>query len=210
LASGACNLNIPTLDSTLRYYNEHAEEFCANTFSLDMSELYRPFLERVPEGGRILDAGCGSGRDALAFSQLGYEVEAFDASAEIVQIAREQTGLDIKVDTFESFRFDEPFDGIWACASLLHLSETELVPCLIRMRDALAPGGVMYASFKLGDGMKNRGDRAFLDLTRDGIIDMVAQVSDLEVAQLWVTDDLRPGRVFQKWANALVCKPLIE
>ena len=52
---------------TIDYYNNHAEEFTASTFEVDMESLYQPFLAEFPEGTRIFDVGCGSGRDTLAF-----------------------------------------------------------------------------------------------------------------------------------------------
>jgi 2-polyprenyl-3-methyl-5-hydroxy-6-metoxy-1,4-benzoquinol methylase len=61
------------------YYDDHADQFVRGTLAVDMAELYKPFLEHVPAGGRILDAGCGSGRDTRAFLAQGYEVVAMDA-----------------------------------------------------------------------------------------------------------------------------------
>ena len=197
---------IPTLDSTRRYYAEHAEEFCESTFSIDMSELYRPFVARLPEGGRVLDAGCGSGRDALAFSQMGFEVVAFDASAEIVRIARLRTKLDIRVDTFDSFHDDQGFDGIWACASLLHHSRTDLGHSLLRLFDILVPGGVLYASFKNGEQEEQRGMRLFLDLTEKGVLEILDGIPSIDVLQIWTTPDLRGGRELEGWTNALLTR----
>ena len=70
------------------YYDDHASEFIADTLSVDMEEVYKPFLSRVPPGGRILDAGCGSGRDMLAFHNKGYDVVSTDASAKMVEMAK--------------------------------------------------------------------------------------------------------------------------
>ena len=78
------------------YYDEHAAELCANTVTLDMNDLYAPFLRTVPPGGRILDAGCGSGRDSLAFLKRGFDVVPIDASTEMVRTAKELTGLDVQ------------------------------------------------------------------------------------------------------------------
>src|SRR5689334_13773163 len=65
-------------DLTLRYYDQHAAEFCARTVDVDMSALHAGFLAHIRPGGRILDAGCGSGRDSLAFIQQGYDVVSMD------------------------------------------------------------------------------------------------------------------------------------
>ncbi|WP_338040958.1 hypothetical protein [Marinomonas algicola] len=69
--------------NTTLYYNMYAEDFAENTLSVDMSALYQCFLPLIPLQGHILDAGCGSGRDAKYFQSLGYEVSAFDASSEL-------------------------------------------------------------------------------------------------------------------------------
>ena len=73
---------------TIDYYNKYAEEFTASTFEVDMESLYQPFLAELSEGARILDVGCGSGRDTLAFKNKGYQVEAIDYSAELVKRPR--------------------------------------------------------------------------------------------------------------------------
>lgn len=69
---------------TIDYYNNHADNFTASTFNVDMESLYRLFLAELPEGTRILDVGCGSGRDTLAFKNKGYQVHAIDYSEELV------------------------------------------------------------------------------------------------------------------------------
>ena len=78
--------------NTIGYYDRHAAEFAGQTANLDLEPLYQRFLRRVRPGGRILDAGCGVGRDALAFAKRGYEMIACDASEAMVQLARERVG----------------------------------------------------------------------------------------------------------------------
>jgi|SRR5690606_29729884 len=90
---------------TIDYYNKHAEEFTASTFEVDMESLYQPFLAEFPEGARILDVGCGSGRDTLAFKKKGYQVDAMDYSEELVKKASRLTGIPIKLKSF--YEIDE-------------------------------------------------------------------------------------------------------
>src|SRR4051812_14829042 len=87
------------------YYDVHADEFVRDTLTVDMGELYRPFLQQVPVGGRILDAGCGSGRDTRAFSVLGYSVVAADASPKMVEAARALTGLPVLHRRFQEIEW---------------------------------------------------------------------------------------------------------
>lgn len=72
---------------TIHYYNENAEIFFQDTARADMRHLYRRFLPLIPEGGRILDLGCGSGRDSRYFLEQGYQVTAIDGSAELCRLA---------------------------------------------------------------------------------------------------------------------------
>jgi 2-polyprenyl-3-methyl-5-hydroxy-6-metoxy-1,4-benzoquinol methylase len=108
---------------TIGYYNRHAAEFAAQTANVDMEPIYRRFLPHVRTGGRILDAGCGVGRDTSAFADRGYDVVAIDASEEMVRLTREQVGgrAAVHLMSFEDVEWHNEFDGIWTCASLLHV-----------------------------------------------------------------------------------------
>lgn len=109
---------------TIEFYNKYAEEFYNATVSANMSETCNKFLKHVAPGGKILDAGCGSGRDSLYFIKRGYEVVSFDASEEMVRLSGELTGQQTLLMKFEDIDFKDEFDGIWACASLLHVPKT--------------------------------------------------------------------------------------
>lgn len=92
------------MTSTINYYNQNAEIFFGSTVSVDMSSLHDKFLAQIALGGNLLDAGCGSGRDAKAFLQRGYSVIAFDGSAEMVRLASEHTGLPVQLCDSQKFR----------------------------------------------------------------------------------------------------------
>ena len=79
-------------DATVRFYDERAEEFRDQTVNVPMDHLYEPFLAHIPAGGRILDAGCGVGRDSKAFLARGYRVVSFDASEKMVAMTTQLTG----------------------------------------------------------------------------------------------------------------------
>ena len=85
-----------------------------------MESIYAPFLRYLPEHGSILDLGCGSGRDTLAFLQKAYQVEAIDYSESLVKKAQELTGLPVRHQSFYELDEENKYDGVWACASLLH------------------------------------------------------------------------------------------
>jgi len=149
-------MNPPSSRVNPGYYTQHAEAYAHTTRTVDMAPLYARFLPHVPAGGLILDAGCGSGRDALAFLQQGYAVEAFDASPELAQLASQHAGIPVKVMRFQDVDDTARFDAIWACASLLHVPQAELPQVLGQLWHSLKPGGVFYLSFKLGEGERSQ------------------------------------------------------
>jgi SAM-dependent methyltransferase len=69
------------------YYNQFADEFALATLYVDMESIYQPFLAELPNSAWILDLGCGSGRDTLAFKNKGYQVGAIDYSEVLVERA---------------------------------------------------------------------------------------------------------------------------
>jgi SAM-dependent methyltransferase len=200
-------MNLPSNDtsSTVAYYDAHATEFCQRTISLDMSELYAPFLREIPAGGRILDAGCGSGRDSLAFLKAGYDVVSIDASLEMVKATSKLTRGDALLLAFDGIEFINEFDGIWACASLLHVARRKLNSVLVRLIKALKPNGVLYVSFKYGDSERMEGGRFFDDLNETLLAAALSDHPQLELLGMWVTNDVRnERRGGQQWLNAIV------
>ncbi|MBV5273652.1 MAG: class I SAM-dependent methyltransferase [Lamprocystis purpurea] len=191
-------------DDTTAYYRANADTFFADTLAVDMAPLYARFLPHLPVGGRILDAGCGSGRDALAFRERGYAVTAFDASAELAALAAAHLGQPVQVLRFQDLERTQAFDGIWACASLLHVPGAELPEVLRRLAMALRPGGVLYASFKYGSGEREHHGRRFTDLDEAGLATLLTQVQGLTELETWTTGDRRPGRESERWLNALL------
>lgn len=187
---------------TLKYYQDNAQTFFDGTVNVDMSSLYETFIRHLAPGARVLDAGCGSGRDAKAFQEKGYQVEAFDASSAMVELAREYTGLPVQLMTFADVDWKEEFDGIWCCASLLHVPAAELPGVMQRLADALKPGGVWYVSFKYGDGEREVDGRRFTDMDE---VELRALVGVVEVVDIWVTRDKRPGRD-ESWVNGVLRK----
>lgn len=190
---------------TIDYYNKHAEEFTASTFEVDMESLYRPFLAELPGGTRIFDVGCGSGRDTLVFKNKGYHVDAIDYSEELVKKATRLTDIPIKLQSFYEIDADEAYDGIWACASLLHCERSRLAEVLEKMVQALKPNGVIYMSFKYGDSDREKDGREFTDLNEQQAQELLAQFDQVSLVQQWITVDKRPERE-EQWLNLLLKK----
>ena len=188
---------------TRRYYEDKAEEYLTRTCHLDMESLYKPFLALIPSGGTILDAGCGPGRDVLAFLKQGFRVTAFDASAKMVELASKQTGVAAFQMRFQELNYEQEFDGIWACASLLHVPFCELEDVLTRFRRALKTGGICFMSFKQGNGERFEDGRRFIDFTEATLQQKLADISGLSILRTWGTED-QAGRSGVQWVNALI------
>jgi superfamily II DNA or RNA helicase/HKD family nuclease/SOS-response transcriptional repressor LexA len=193
------------MDETSRYYRQFAAQFFDSTVAVDMSPIHDRFAAMLGAGGRVLDAGCGSGRDAKVFAQQGFRVSAFDASPELAERASSHCGFPVDVRTFQDVDEVHAYDGIWCCASLLHVEPSEMPEVLARLWTALAPGGVLYASFKTGTGTRLHGGRRFTDADEHQVVKWLAALPVVERSEIWSTDDQRPNRS-ESWTNVLVKK----
>jgi SAM-dependent methyltransferase len=189
----------------IEFYNKYAEEFYNATVSADMSETCNKFLKYVAPGGKILDAGCGSGRDSLYFIKHGYKVVSIDASEEMVRLSSKLTGQQTLLMKFEDIDFKDEFDGIWACASLLHVPKMEIKGVMTRLAQALKENGIFYGSFKYGEGEEFRGERLFNFYDENSLRALISEIKQLEVLEILVTEDVRPGKEGEMWVNCL-CK----
>ena len=187
---------------TKDYYDNNAQEFVNSTFMVDMQNLYQPFLNLIPDFGRILDLGCGSGRDALAFKNMGYQIEAMDYSAELVKKASDLTGIEVRLQSFYDLNEIDTYDGIWACASLLHCERHRLVDVLQRMIQSLKANGVIYMSFKYGDQDREKDGREFTDLNEQQAGELLDHFNQVSLAKQWISIDKRPDRT-EQWLNLL-------
>ncbi|ATC94739.1 class I SAM-dependent methyltransferase [Pseudoalteromonas tunicata] len=199
-----------TTDTTLDYYNQHAQEFVASTLDVDMSALYDAFLplfaNKIPNQTLILDAGCGSGRDALYFKKQGYFVRAMDASPALVDIAASVLNQPVALKTFTEIDDVNTFDGIWCCASLLHVPHNELAQVFNKLTTALKTEGVLYVSFKYGEGERTHNGRTFTDLNEQGLAALKQPIPELNIHKTWITGDQRKGRENEQWLNAILIK----
>ena len=192
------------MPTSLDYYNNHGSEFAASTLEVDMEELYGHFLPHLPPGSSILDAGCGSGRDSAAFLSQGYKVTAFDGSATMAGLASRFTGLPVRHLTFQDLDDVRLYDGVWACASLLHVPRAELGEAFEKLVRATRPDGVIYLSFKFGTGDRVSKGRHFSDFTPESLGEWLTRFPNLGVLKFWVTGDCRPDRGEENWTNALL------
>ena len=198
-ASGAAHL------PTLSYYRQNAQDLIRRTLDLDMEAVYEPFLDLLTEGASLLDAGCGSGRDSRSFLEKGYKVTSFDASEELVALASEYAGIPVLLMRFDELRFEERFDGVWACASLLHVPRHEIDGAIANLSRSLKPGGVFYASFRYGNGETVADDgRLFNNYTERALENLLGGHPELEIVALQRTEDAHRPDV--TWLSVLLRK----
>jgi len=135
-------------DNTLDFYNSNAVDY-ADDGNMPNPKLFA-FLKPCTPGGRILELGTGSGTDASAILNAGFQLDATDGSSELAAIASKRLGQPVRTMMFDELSAVEKYDGIYACASLTHVPRAELGPVIERVHAAVVKGGIGGASFKTG------------------------------------------------------------
>ena len=194
------------MGNTIDYYNENAKKFIDGTVSVDFKHIQDTFLELLPEHAKILDFGCGSGRDTKYFLEHGCMVDATDGSLELCKAASEYTGINVKHMLFQELNEKEKYDGIWACASILHVKKEELPEIIRKMSLAAKANGIIYLSFKYGDFEGERNGRYFTDMTEESMAELLADFPEFTVEKQWITGDVRVGRGDERWLNMILRK----
>lgn len=156
---------------TLRFYSETAETYVASGPG-GASRLLQPFIAKLRPGDRVLELGCGGGRDAEAMIAAGFDVEPTDGTLEIALKAEVRLGRRVRVMRFDELEAEADYDAVWANASLLHVPRDSLPDVLARVFRALRPGGLHFASYKGGgrEGRDSHG-RYFNYLSRDEVVE---------------------------------------
>lgn len=186
---------------SVEFYNKNTEKFFKQTVGVDMSFLYEKFLEKLPDKrGKILDLGCGSGRDSKFFKELGFEVVALDLSEKLAKKASEYIGQDILIQDMRELEFESEFIGVWACASILHLRTEEINGVFKRVFKSLKEGGVFYLSFKYGKFDYIKDGREFTCFDEERFKSYFPEYRD-RIMEIFQTSDMRVGREGEKWLN---------
>lgn len=127
------------------------------------------------------------------------------SSDRTIRLASEFIGQEVWQMKFDEISFNEEFEGIWACASLLHVPGEELPEIMGRLYKALNTPGIIYVSFKYGAGIKVRDERTFTDFTEVSVKSLL-NAAGFEILECGVTSDIRPGRDNEKWVNVIARK----
>ena len=186
------------------YYESNAERYAAETFSADMSKQYQRFLPLLKNGVKILDVGSGSGRDACYFQKQGYQVTALEPSKNLGREIRKVFSGEIVCSDIQSYQPMERYDGIWACASLIHLQEEVVLQFFEKIDQYLNDNGIIYISGKNGLSTgKVEDGRFFLEFTEQLVEKILTVNKQLKLEQLWYTEDVSGRRGF-RWLNVVL------
>ena len=171
------------------YYDFNAKEYINNTINCDMSIHYEKFIKYLPKRGKILDVGFGSGRDLIYFKSLEYEVEGIDISIEFIKNMKSQ-GFVVSLMSVIEMNFKNKYDGIWACASLLHIKREQLEEVFIKCINALKENGVLYCLFKYVD-MEVEKDNRYFNYINEEVIKNIIDENKLYLVESYTTNDVR-------------------
>ena len=183
---------------TIATYDRVAGAFAERTFyTTDLTDRCVAFAEGIvgqapAERFRILDAGCGPGRDSKWLHARGFQVIGVDLSTGMLAEARRRVpGVDFRQADLRQLKFpDAYFDGIWCCASLLHVPRAD-VPGVLRSFRRLLGHGYLFLSVKLGQGEEvdestygPDNPRFFTYFSRHEI-ELYLERAGFEVRQVW-------------------------
>lgn len=187
-------------NSTLSWYKENASQYAEATQCSLVHDALGEFLSRIKEGGRILDYGCGCGRDSYYFMKHGFFLDSMDGSMEMIKEAERLFGIHPIFASFLSLNEIERYDGIWAQASILHLYENDLKTSLSLIERALKNGGVFYSSFRKGERDGYEDGRWYTNMTVDRFSSLLP--SKLYIEKAWESKDVRPS-VEKNWLSII-------
>lgn len=191
----------------IKYYNKAATMYKEERSELvEFSEIYNNFTKYLKSGSKILDFGCGAGRDSLYFKKCGYNVTALDGSPKMCEITRELCDIEVKEMFFEDFNEKNKYDGIWACASLLHLPKEVLIKVLANLAASLKEDGYIYATFKYGNFEGIRHERYFIDFTEETFKELIKSIPELEVIEKFATTSTIKTQKNKHWINFILKK----
>ena len=187
---------------TARFYEREAASYAKQTLAANLSELHNRFSRMLPDSARILDVGCGAGRDLKVFRLRGFHVVGLEPSAALAAIAREHSDCEVQVEKVEDMNYAGKFDGVWACASLLHLPKERFPSSLARIHRALKIGGIFFLSMQLGEGDEVAADNRYFARYDSASLNLATSTAGFELLDVWESNDSLGARPI-RWINIL-------
>lgn len=197
------------MNKTHEVFNNNYADYIMRTINVDFSEDYKIFLKYVPEGGHILDVGCGSGRDSFHFKKMGYQVTAIDGGEDFCKFASNLLQQPVQCMLFQDINFDNEFDGVWAMASIHHLDSAELSGVIEKIYKSLKVGGAFLFNARLGDReYDNQYGKHFCEFTQKSFRKLIKSNPNLKKFKFkeeYTHGDYREGRT-EGWYTAILVK----
>lgn len=167
-------------DRTTSWYNENAEAFETGSEACSTDEDIISFLSQITGGLKILDLGCGTGRDAKLIHEYGFSVKAIDLSEEMCRIARAK-GLDVDQAGVSDSQSYKDFNGIWCLAVLVHMPTHLWMQAIRGISNMLAFDGLAHIWVKEGDfcGVDHIG-RPLYEITERGLANIVSLIPNVD------------------------------
>ena len=195
-------------ERTLQFYSSLAPTYVSSGKS-GASRHIDKFLEALRPNSRILELGCGGGRDARAMLDAGHDVDVTDGTPEIANKAAEFLQSPVRVMRFEELDTIGEYDAVWANASLLHVPRSGLPSILSKIHRALKQGGIHHATYKGGgkEGRDKHG-RYFNYLSSDEVAEMYEYSGHWEILTVseYLGSGYDPG-VEGPWIALMARKP---
>ncbi|NPE26391.1 class I SAM-dependent methyltransferase [Methanococcoides sp. SA1] len=204
-------------DTTVTSYNTTAQEYHEKTKNLPMEAETKEFLPRVSKEGLVLDLGCGAGRESEKFTQSGLTVIGLDPAEELIKIAKQNSpNTAFSVGYAQNLPFEnETFNGIWACASLIHIPKKDLSITLKEIYRTMKPGAIFYADFKQDEenlreetikDSRYGGVKKFFSFYQKSEINKELKGANFNILKVWGKDIDNPYAT-NTWMSFISSKP---
>lgn len=191
---------------TFEYYEKEGISYIAETMLIKIATEIEALELVVPPKGKILDIGCGSGRDTKYFLSKGFAVTSMDASSVMSKLSSKEIDHPVQTKNILDLNKRNEFDGIWASSSLPHLPKSEIGDGFNSLISALKKGGILYASFKKGDGEGIDDKGRYLSRYQiSEIEDLIKKTKKGNLIHIWESDAARQDST-ERWINILVSK----
>ena len=195
----------PEIDPTRKSYDQFAVQAADRFWGFELTETWEDFDHSLPRGAKVADIGCGPGRDTAQFNQRGFWATGLDYSIGILQEAMRRAPAPYLQGDMRTLPYaPESFEGVWACASLLHLPRDQAPGVLAEIWRIMKPQGSLYLALKEGQGNywdTKEGERFFTLFQEDEMRNML-QAAGFEIHRVVIN----PGED-APWLNIFARKP---